>query len=408
MILAQEFLKNKTFGDLKKEHGVAASFSSDGLFFSLNYSQIESKDNDLLAQQCRGVILTNKYGKVYNFETINNCKNYNDICPGETIIVAHPFYRFFNLGQEAASKIDFNDKSLKIYDKADGTLIICWKNIFSNKFEIATRSVPFADIQMENGNTFRSLFEKILYSKYKISFNEFAASLDENITYMFELVSRYNRIVVDYDEPNILFIGARNNISGKEYDIQDDIFNHQLPKINRIKTFNFLKLEDILSWVSSQNPLEHEGIVVKDSNFNRIKIKNASYVALNKCRDFLSASQRNCLELILAEKEDDVIPTLPQEIVDNLLSLKDKLIKTIHYYDQVYQEALKEANLIEPGSKKTFAQIILVKDDIWTAPLFQIFDKKAHNMRDFIIKNKKNGTWSNLFLDKLLSIFKKF
>ena len=57
MLLVQKYLETHTFGDLAKEHGVYASFSKSGHKFSLNYDQIEAKESDPLAQECRGLIL---------------------------------------------------------------------------------------------------------------------------------------------------------------------------------------------------------------------------------------------------------------------------------------------------------------------------------------------------------------
>ena len=45
----------------------------------------------------------------------------------------------------------------------------------------------------------------------------FLCELDTDLTYMFELVGPYNRIVIPYDEPAIYFLGARNKYTGEEF-----------------------------------------------------------------------------------------------------------------------------------------------------------------------------------------------
>lgn len=66
----------------------------------------------------------------------------------------------------------------------------------------------------------------------------------------------------------------------------------------------------MLNFVSCRDPFKYEGIVVCDKNFNRVKVKNANYVALNKIRDKVANSPRAILEIILNGKEDDVYPLL--------------------------------------------------------------------------------------------------
>lgn len=126
----------------------------------------------------------------------------------------------------------------------------------------------------------------------------------------------------------------------------------------------------------------------------------------HKVRDRLGTSERNCVELILAEKDDDVIPMLPEEIVNNLQKIKASIQVVIKQHDETYQAAKAQADAILPGDKKTFAILVTKNKDLWTAPFFSMFDGKSINMKDFIQKNRKDGTWGNSFLDKMLELSK--
>jgi len=97
MLLVQEYLKTKSFGDLAREHGVYASFSKSGHKWSLNYDQIEAKESDPLAQECRGLILSAVDGKSFlNQAVIVNGKlSYDNIVPGDTTILAYPIEKIF-------------------------------------------------------------------------------------------------------------------------------------------------------------------------------------------------------------------------------------------------------------------------------------------------------------------------
>jgi len=449
MLLVQEFLKNHTFGELIEKHGVYPSFSKSGHKFSLNYDMIEAEETDLLAQQCRGLILAQIDGSslLSLAKIVNDRPNYNHICPGDTVILAYPMNRFFNYGQGCAFQIDWNDKNLSIMEKLDGTLIIVYNDMFTKQWCAATRAVPEADLIMDNGIfTFRTLFEKALKDTTGKTFEEFTNKLNQNITYCFELTTPYNRIVVDYKECRVTLISARSTSLNKEFDLygmsnaytwmsKNEAINSQfisdkdkeylksrdipddkdmilpvlddLEGVPYVRTFKYNSINELLDWVSSLNPMESEGVVVMDADFNRIKIKNANYVAANKMRDNLGASERNCVEVILHEKEDDIIPLLPEEIVKNLLRIKKGLQQAIKDYDNTYAEAKAKADSLFKDDKRTFALLITENKEYWTAPFFAIFGGKAVNMKDFIMKNKKDGSWSDSFLDKLLDMANK-
>jgi hypothetical protein len=109
--LIQQYLLTHTFADLEKDHAVHASRA--GHKFSLNYDQIAATDSDLVAQQCRGIVLARVDGSPVLTDTE---------VVGETIILARPFDRFFNYGQGSAVKIDFSSPTVKRLEKLDGTL----------------------------------------------------------------------------------------------------------------------------------------------------------------------------------------------------------------------------------------------------------------------------------------------
>lgn len=412
-LLVQEFLETHTFSDLAKNFGVYVSFSKSGHKFSLNYDQIEAKESDPLTQECRGLILSAKDGKSFLSQaiTVNGKISYEAISPGATKILAYPMCRFFNYGQGSAAKINWSDPNLAILEKLDGTLCIVYWDPFKdsmgvNGWCVATRSVPEADLLMDNGIfTFRTLFEKAVQETLGYDFVALNCHLDKSYTYCFELTTPYNRIVVNYPNNGVTLLAARNLRTMKE-EIPHQLGIVTILSVPAVQTYRYSSINELVDWVSSLNPMEHEGVVVRDSQFNRIKVKNALYVAYNKVRDTLATSERNCVELILAEKDDDVIPMLPEEIVKNLKKIKAGVQIAIKKHDEAYQLAKSEADAILPGDKKTFAILITKNKDLWTAPFFQMFDGKASSMKDFIMKSKKDGTWSNSFLDKLLEIAK--
>lgn len=402
MLLVQKYLLEHSFIDLIQEHAVYPSFDKSGSKWSLNYSQIEAKDNNPIAQECRGLILASEDNRSFisQAKEINGKLSYDHICPGRTHIVALPFFRFFNFGQEAAIKINWDDPKLSIQEKLDGSLCIVYACPITNSFQVATRSVPNADQLMDNQKyTFRQLFEKALEEQLHMSFDDFTrAHLQKHITYLFELTSAYNQIVVKYEKPSITLLGARDINTLQEIDIST--LNVPVP---RPHIYALNSLDEILAYVSSREPFEHEGVVVCDSSFRRVKIKNPSYVIAHKLKSSIGSSPRNMLEAILLGKDDDIISLLPKELADDLEQMKAKLVQVINNYDLIYKTIMN----MKPASKKEFA-VIVHKQNIYAVPFYKFYDGKASNMRDFIEKNKEdNGSFGDSFLDKLLEIIKE-
>lgn len=405
MLLVQKFLETKSFGDLSREHGVYASFSKSGHKWSLNYDQIEAKESDPLAQECRGLILSLEDGRSLSGQSVivNGKPSWDHVIPGKTQILAYPMKRFFNHGQGAAAAIDWSDPKLSILEKLDGTLCIVYWDPFTSQWCVATRSVSEADLFMDNGIfTFRTLFEKAVEETLNISFQAWTESLVKGLTYCFELTTPYNRIVVQYDKCRITLLAVRDLSTL----LEQDPSQLSMGGVPAVQAYSYSSVEELVNWVSTLNPMEHEGVVVRDSRFNRIKVKNAAYVAYNKVRDVLATSERNCLELIFQEKEDDVIPFLPEEIVKNLHKIKVGIQRVIKEYDAAFIAAKTQADLVSPGDKKAFALIITKNKEYWSSPFFSMFDGKSANMKDFIAKNRKEGTWANSFLDKFLELAK--
>lgn len=410
MLLVQKYLINKTFGDLERDHAVEISVDRRfGHKFSLNYNQITATDSDPLSQQCRGLILSTGSSLFERAERKDDRWDFSNICPGSTQILAYPMNRFFNYGQGAAS-IDWNDSQLKTFEKLDGTLCIVYFDHIIHEWHVATRSVSEADVPLTGSDlTFRKLFEKGLKNVSGLSFREFTATLDPEKTYCFELTSPYNRVVVNYPDTKITLIAVRHTQSHKEFLPELESYLSYLPIV---QSFDLGTIEKVIDHVNAQNPMDHEGIVLRDSKFNRIKVKNAAYVAYNKARDSLANSPRACLEIVLSEKADDVIPFMPSEIAEDLQAMQRLLAKFLSDYQESYKKALdwsKERRANDPevtgwNDAKLFAKCVQQLPVSWEGPSYAIYSGKSADVFDYIRKSKKLGTWSNSFLDNLLSL----
>ena len=406
--LVQNYLLSNSLATLKLEQGIKSSARVGDRFFSLNYDQIESKAGPMV-NQCRGLILGTSEpltaGQVTGTDPV-----------GPTMIFARPFDRFFNMGDSNAAKVDLNDSNTVFYEKLDGTCCILWFNPITSEWCVATRAVPLADKPMSGFEdmTFSGLFKKALRETL-IRFNNgwgfldeqncfnlwTAANLNNQETYVFELTTPLNRIVVNYAEYTVWLLGYRNTQSGQEYEIdQFGDFYNGVPTCPSHKLNN---LEELLSFVGSKAPFEQEGVVVCDNQFRRFKVKSLAYMAYNRVRDSAANSPRALVELILTEKLDDVMPVLEPYIQEQAVKLQDSIRVLFQTMESTYQEILVEVHGQE-NQRKAFALSVQARK-AWMAPLMDRFLGRCDNLEDWIQKRKQaDSSYPDGLLDSLISM----
>ena len=185
-------------------------------------------------------------------------------------IVCWPFTKFGNYDCGYADEIDWT--TARVQEKLDGSIIKLWYNKSEDNWQFSTNrcfsvweariynsTKTFGDLLKECSN-----FDELIH-KMK--------NLNKDLTYIFEVVSPENQIVIKYNESKLYHIGTRNNITGEE--CNPDI------GIEKPKEYKIATLGDCIKAVEAINPKNeticHEGFVVVDGNYHRIKIKSPDY-----------------------------------------------------------------------------------------------------------------------------------
>ena len=136
--------------------------------YHFSYDQLESPKAHPIVRECRGLIL-------------NSADNWN--------VVAYPFNRFANFGETWGDTIDWTD--VRVQEKVDGSMIILW--FYNGTWNVSTKGSPDAGGQCGDFPfTFSELAWKAL-NQYGI---EPSRHLDYRYTYILELTSIYNHVVV--------------------------------------------------------------------------------------------------------------------------------------------------------------------------------------------------------------------
>jgi hypothetical protein len=267
-------------------------------------------------------------------------------------VLCHAFDKFFNKGEFPAAPIDWETAIPR--EKIDGSLIKLWHNpFFENKEEgwtFSTNNSFNADGDLmsvvpvckeEGWPTEPTKFLQLIDFALKENPIKFL-DLPKYYTFYFELVSPYNRIVIPYQKTELYLLGARNNITDQEFtpeEINKTFFygKFKVPKIILDQEFiieelkktpkpytsvfvgftptevdesifkNFKanlrtdiqKLADVLD-------ANHEGFVVCDKHFNRVKVKGKEYLYRHHLRGEQNFSFKYLFECLKLGSIDDI------------------------------------------------------------------------------------------------------
>ena len=259
-------------------------------FVMFKYNQIESDFNESIVRECRGLIL--------NEDTYD--------------VVSYPFNKFGNVGEGVwVDNIDWN--SAHVLEKCDGSIIKIVK--VNGKLLISTNGCILASECNISNITESSLknFEDLFYWAIKEQFPNFKQDwfeqlFEEGYTYIFELCTNANKIVVPHPEPKVYFIGIRNNKTYKEIYIFDHAFSKLFPtpKISPLKT-----LDDVVN-AASKLDWKNEGYVVSDKYFKRVKVKSLEYLKVHRLAGNGVLSIRRAIDVYMAGECDEILAYFPE------------------------------------------------------------------------------------------------
>jgi T4 RnlA family RNA ligase len=339
MLELQNFLRTN-FGDrlrLSSEYGVySKQHNQYPNLYQFTYDQIESskiKDHPIV-RESRGIILDRD---------------------ASWSVVARPFDRFFNWG-ENVDEVNFDWSSFVSQEKIDGSLMILYNHL--GKWNVATKGSPDANGTVgDNRFTFAELFwETFKQQMYSVS------DLNPRNTYMFELTSKFNRVVTSQfnNEGKLTLIGVRDIETGQEFPVSlyKDIFDV-------VRSYDMNTIDEILLAAKELDPSKQEGFVLVDKNYNRIKVKSEKYVLIHHLKD--SIDDERIVELIRTGEDSEVFAYFP-DIKNRYDTIKKSVDTTIAFLDLFWKFYIDENINMSKISQKEFA--LYVQD---------VFDEKIHS-----------------------------
>lgn len=316
----------------------------------LKYSQLESPLDVELVQECRGIILDEE----------DSWK-----------VVAWPFKKFFNYGEPEAAPIDW--MTAKVQEKLDGSMMIMYW--YDGGWQVATSGMPDAAGEVQGTN---KCYAELFWETWHQQRWPLPVTMSKIYTFMFELMTPYNRVVVKHDKSQLSLTGIRSVWTGKE------VPSRLRSTYNPVREFELQSLDDILGTFKGMDPLEQEGYVIVDAAFNRVKVKHPGYVALHHLRSSFSA--RKLVDAIRRGETAELLAYFPEweSTIRGVQAAYDALVVQL---EQDYEEI----KIVE--SRRDFAD--MAKESIWPPGHFML--------RDGTIKSIKEGL-KDTHIDKMMQL----
>ena len=144
---------------------------------------------------------------------------------------------------------------------------------------------------------------------------------------MFELVGPKTRVIVHYPKTKLWFLGARDNLTMKEYDRVVFKKENNIP-FDIPPTFDINNVEDLEKELSTWEG-DREGVVICDKDFRRIKVKTDAYKQLKFIKGEDNFSEKAILDSILEGTDDDAVAAFPV-LKDKINEIKNKVINRLN------------------------------------------------------------------------------
>lgn len=257
----------------------------DGKYIILKYNQLGSDFTLPIVRECRGSI----------FYLNDN---------GKYECVARAFDKFGNWGESYVEDIDWS--TAVVEEKIDGSLIKIWHH--NDEWNISTNGTIDA-FEAKIGDTELTFGDLVNEAVGCSDMPYFLEGLDENETYMFELVSPMSKVTIYYPETKLYYLGQRNMstmVESKKYTEHMAEYGILGPKIYPLNTLNAC-----LEYVQTMTK-DEEGFVIKDGTFNRMKLKSPEYLLAFHMHNNGVITVKRVIEMFKHDMLDDFMAYCPE------------------------------------------------------------------------------------------------
>lgn len=282
-------------------------------------------------------------------------------------VASRPFHKFFNLGERPEEQWDFKQSHV-VEEKLDGSMI---RPLFVDDHVRLGTKAGITDVAMQA--------EEFIADKQ--NYVDFMwTCFHSNVTPIFEFTSPENRIVLEYDKPELTLLAIRGNTKGS-YLVREDLeFLSDVHMIPLVKPSGYVvdKVKDAV---------DDEGIVIAFRSGHKIKVKSDWYVKLHYGKEVFK-NERKVVKRILDNDFDDVLAALGDEDFRKATAYECDLFDAIDLFaDKI--EKMYDSLRDRYETKKDFAL------DSYTMPpfnrhlMFTLWDGKYEDAYVAVLDNLK-------------------
>ena len=412
----------KTLISLREDHGIKTSIDPeiDQHLFLLNYNQLESKNTDILAVDCRGIIL-----KKDDFS-----------------VVGRAFKRFFNHNEGLEElRVNLSETNLELHRKYDGSIIKVFFDKTANEWKVSSRGSvncrntftspnkghvsylklvcdalgidtskvsPVSSMEelekYNNGEEcdFPLFLDVNRYYYFLSKINEFMNSLNLDDSYLdvnfvFELVSPDIEIITKYEKTELYLLSIVDNDGN---DIEDKIkfitdnFGTFFKETEKFYPKSEDEIWNILNKDNIGNSTVNEGFIVYNKqNSNRSKIKNSLYLSILYIKSY-GSKNKIFNKIIIEGEETEFLSYYPEytEEINNAVNRRDAVFKDIN---ELYIKIKKD---LEMGVSRKDVSIENKNNIHFKNVMSYIMRNEEYNHPNDIFKQYNEKTLNKLLL----------
>lgn len=348
MLNVQEFLQTKTLADLESELSIKVNRHDKLPLVILNYNQIDSPKTHPVVRECRGLVLHSETHEV----------------------VAKSFSRFFNWGEVAEEMDDFDFSDFSVQSKEDGSLVLIY--FYDGLWRANTRGSFALDTMQFQSFTWQDGICEALADNLE----DVGVTLNTQFTFVCEFCSPWNKIVRTYSKPVMYLLTAFHNKTLEELTVEQCDGFAKAARLLRPELYTFSNIEEIQGFLQEQEASDptFEGVVIKDKDGRRWKIKSATYLGLHRLKGEGDNmwNPKHLLPFILAGEEDELLTYFP-EVSETFYKTKCKVLEN-------YAELVETwADYWRIKDQKDFA--LAIKTTPFASILFSVRSKHGEDQK---------------------------
>jgi len=224
-------------------------------------------------------------------------------------ILARSMPKFFNKGERPKEEKKYSDKQPTIQEKLDGSLV--HPLVLGDEVRLITKA----------GVTETSIRAEKECQLSEDQLNKLGELLEQGYTPLLEYTSPNNRVIVNYEKPELTLLAVRDTISGE---FQDLTYYSHLLNLPTPDIYEDDSLDKISQWMGV------EGVVLVYNDGYRLKVKTEDYLRKHHALEGLSL-EKHAMSLALEDKVDDL---------SNILDRAD-FDKFFQYWCSLNKEAIE-------------------------------------------------------------------